>query len=301
MKPHFDHALVALDQSASSDIIADCLPSFRKFGTRKITLFTSLSVSYPGGASGRGEEEYRQTMESYIPKIERQGYTVDADVRFTINAYHPAEIVSAAAEHGADYLIIGNRGHSKLHDIFLGSTASETMQRAHLPVYVINIGVSAERDPEERRLYCVRACSESLYHIFHATDFSDTAERAFEALKKISPDNSRKITLFHVQDLNKTGRGDPQKIEEYNAIDRERLEQRKADLAQHTDAEIDIRIAAGPPAEEILAAAAGSDATLILMGSQGRGYVRELFLGGVSYNVLRASSTPVFIIAAKRE
>jgi nucleotide-binding universal stress UspA family protein len=301
MKDLFKHALVALDQSESSDIMVECLPGFKKFGTEKITLFTSVSVSYPGGLSENNEEVMKMTMDKYESIVEKEGYTVSSEVRFNINSYAPREIIEAAADHKADYLILGNRGHSKVHDLILGSTASETMQRSHLPVYLIKINASHEKELKDRKLYCARACRDSLNHIIYATDFSTTAERAFGILKEIAAKHSEKITLLHVQSIGRIGTADPQKLEEFNAIDRERLEKRKEILQQNTDAEIDIKICYGSTAYEILRVADESNATLIMMGSQGRGYVRELFIGGVAYKVMRGSKIPVFIISAQRE
>ncbi len=301
MKLQFKHALVALDQSEAGKIIVECLQHFHKFGTEKITLVTSVSVPYPGGLAGISEKQIRDTIESYKTIVERQGYSVDADVRFNINSYAPGEIIDAAREHVADFLIIGSRGHSKVHDLLLGSTASETMQRSSLPVYMIKINATQEKELENRKLFCARACRDSLQHILFATDFSATAERAFEALKQLTGEHTQRITLMHVQSMGRIGTDDPRKLEGYNAVDLERLEQRKRILATYTDARLDSKVCYGSTAYEILREADVSNATLILMGSQGRGYVRELFLGGVTYKVARQSKVPVLTISALRE
>jgi nucleotide-binding universal stress UspA family protein len=301
MKKLFQHAIVALDQSESSDIIVECLPSFKKFGTEKVTLFTSISVPYPGGLSKNSETRMKDSMERYKSLVGQEGYTVSAELRFNINSYAPREIIEAATTHRADYLIIGNRGHNKVHDLVLGSVASETMQRSHLPVYLIKISATHETEYQDRKLYCARACRDSLNHILYATDFSETAERAFETLRDIAGRYAKKITLFHVQSIGRIGTDDPLKLEEFNRIDRERLEKRKKLLQENTDAVIDVKISYGSTAHEILRETDESGATLIVMGSQGRGYVRELFIGGVAYKVMRGSKIPVFILSARRD
>jgi nucleotide-binding universal stress UspA family protein len=301
MKDRFRHAMVTLDQSESSDIIVECLPHFKKFGTEKITLFTSVSVPYPGGLSKKNEKRMKDSMERYKSLVGEEGYTVFAELRFDINSYAPREIIEAAKNHKVDYLIIGNRGHSKVHDLVLGSTASETMQRSHLPVYLIKIHATHEKEFQDRKLYCARACRDSFDHILYATDFSETAEQAFEALRDVAGQFAKKITLFHVQSIGRIGTDDPLKLEEFNRIDRERLEKRKELLQKNTDAVIDINISYGSTAHEILREADESGATLIVMGSQGRGYVRELFIGGVAYKVMRGSNIPVFILSARRD
>jgi len=42
------------------------------------------------------------------------------------------------------------------------------------------------------------------------------------------------------------------------------------------------------------------DVQLTVMGSQGRGYVSDLFLGSVSHNVARQSVASVLLIPAKK-
>jgi nucleotide-binding universal stress UspA family protein len=74
---------------------------------------------------------------------------------------------------------------------------------------------------------------------------------------------------------------------------RDWLEGRAAPLrAAGLDVAIDIR-AAGQPAEEILAAAAGHSADLVVIGSRGQSMLRGLFLGSTAREVIRRADRPV--------
>jgi nucleotide-binding universal stress UspA family protein len=56
----------------------------------------------------------------------------------------------------------------------------------------------------------------------------------------------------------------------------------------------------GSPVTEILKKATDDGVTLIVMGSQGRGYISELFLGSVSHNVARHAGVPVLLVPLPR-
>ena len=56
----------------------------------------------------------------------------------------------------------------------------------------------------------------------------------------------------------------------------------------------------GSPVNEILKKAREDAASLIVMGSQGRGYISELFLGSVSHNVARHAGMPVLLVPSPR-
>ncbi|BCU06400.1 universal stress protein [Allochromatium tepidum] len=65
-------------------------------------------------------------------------------------------------------------------------------------------------------------------------------------------------------------------------------------------AEIGIEIAYGAPVTEILRVIREQGARLVVMGSQGRGFIEEIFLGSVSHNVARHSPAAVLLVPAKR-
>lgn len=300
MNLQFNHALVALDLSDASDIIVDCLGHFEKFGTKKFTLFTSVSVPYPGGLSSSKEQKYIDRIEEYSTRLQSLGFNIQTEVSFKINAYGPARIMEAAKELEADFIIIANRGYNKYREFLLGSTATELLQRCHLPVYLINLTVSDESEIDNRKLYCIKSCKDSLDHILYPTDFSTTSDRAFGVLKQLVPGHAKKITLLHVQATGRPGMNDPKKLQAFDRTDTERLKELKSELEEITDAEVTVKVRYGSPVKQILENSESDEATMILIGSQGRGYVSDLFLGGVCHQVIRKSHIPVLTIPADR-
>lgn len=90
-------------------------------------------------------------------------------------------------------------------------------------------------------------------------------------------------------------------LQEFNKIDEARLQNMKRVLQEKADVEVEILIKFGFPAVEILNLVDELNVQLVVMGSQGRGFVKEFFLGSVSHNVARQSTSSVLLIPAKCE
>jgi nucleotide-binding universal stress UspA family protein len=126
-----------------------------------------------------------------------------------------------------------------------------------------------------------------LNHVLFPTDFSDNAEHAFAYVKKIAKCGAKQVTLLHVQDKGKIDRHLKDRLEEFNKIDTERLERLK---------DIRIELPYGSPKKEIIDHTRLGDVSLVVMGSQGRGFIGEIFLGSVSHAVARHSEVPVLLV-----
>lgn len=109
---------------------------------------------------------------------------------------------------------------------------------------------------------------------------------------------SERITLLHVQDKARIDPHLTHRLDEFNEIDRGRLEKMKELLQKKGDAVIKLELRYGSPFEEITRLVRERNVHLVVMGSQGRGFVGELFLGSVSHNVARHADAPVLLIPA---
>jgi len=141
--------------------------------------------------------------------------------------------------------------------------------------------------------------SNFLEHILFPTDFSDTAAQAFTVVKEMVAQGTRKVTLMHVQEQ---ARIDPyllQQLPQFNEKDESRLSEMKNILQKIADVEVDTVLFYGSPSRDILEAIEDRNIQLVVMGSQGRGYVRELFLGSVSHNIARHAKSSVLLIPPK--
>jgi nucleotide-binding universal stress UspA family protein len=132
--------------------------------------------------------------------------------------------------------------------------------------------------------------------VLFATDFSANAEHAFLTLEGLVEDGLKSVVLMHVQDRSKIEKHQSDRIEEFNQIDQARLERMKDSLTAKGAENVQIELSYGYPKQEIIRRTKKHDISLVLMGSQGRGFVGEVFLGSVSHNVARHSLVPVLLI-----
>ena len=131
---------------------------------------------------------------------------------------------------------------------------------------------------------CVEgSCLDYLDNILYCTDFSDTAQRAYDYVEKLVEEGCKKVTILHVQDKTKIDKQLAHELEEFNRIDTKRSKCSKNGLHRKAQQAIQIKIPYGTPMAKISDKVATGNYSLVVMGSQGKGYIRELFLGSVSY------------------
>lgn len=299
----FRHAAVALDLSEASDLIIDCVSSFQNLGTEKITLITVLSVPFEMKDSELNTVKEQKKLEDYQKVLEEAGFEVDIDIRKGLHYYPPTEILTAAEEVDADFVVISNRGESKVLELLSGSTAAELLQRSALPVYLINLDLIEDNDNAEgRSLKLPQPCSEATNHVLYATDFSDGAYRTYKVLRDMEGAGIvDKISMIHVQGHHAIAIKDPVSRDRLTEQNREQLDRIRNKLSDRTREDTELIITFGTPAKEIVDVARERKATMIMMGSQGKGFVQELFLGSVSNKVTRLGNRPVLLIPAERE
>ena len=146
---------------------------------------------------------------------------------------------------------------------------------------------------------CRAVCNDVFHHVLHPTDFSKTSERAYH-LEYIVKETHCAVTLLHVHDrMLLEPHAAHQMEEEGRKIDSERLERRRERLLQLGAASVETLVDRGHPALKIIERAKESGRTLILMGTQGKGFVEELFLGSVAHNVARRAPLAVLFVPAQ--
>lgn len=303
MNSFYRHAAVALDLSEASDLIVECVSSFKNLGTEKVTLITVIPVPLEkeGTELDTGKEQVK--LEEYQKTLEEAGFEVDIHIRSGLHYYPPAEILLAADEAEADFVVISNRGQSKVFELLAGSTVTELLQRSTLPVYMIILKITKDEDKAGgRTLLLPQPCSESVKHVLYATDFSDSAYRTYKVLRDMEGAGIvDRITMIHVQGHHAIAIKDPVSRDRLTSQNREQLDRIRNKLSDRTREDTDLIITFGTPAKEIVDAAKEKGATMIMMGSQGEGYVQEMFLGSVSSKVVRLSDVPVLLIPAELE
>ena len=272
-------AVLATDLSAASEVAIKTetsLGCLAEIGVEEIHLVTVVPSNVHSGMPGIDFESRRQRgLQRYQATIESAGFTVETHV---VRGTPQRRINGVAGAVGADLTMIGSRGKSPLENRVIGSTARNLARTTVRPLLVNRIERATE-SPEVVRTYLFQ-------RMLFATDFSENANRAFEAFRYLRH-ATEEATLVHVRTPKDPGpeSGDP----------RDRLTDLAARLADwNIETRTDLR--QGDPAEEILAAESDHDPTTTLIGSRGHSRLRRLLLGNVSEDIVARATGNVLIV-----
>ena len=291
-----DRAIVATDLSEASDVMIANLGTVKAFGVKKLLLLQCPSFQEVTSQMYPYEVTYQSDiMEKEKKALVEQGFEVETKVS-PGNAKR--EINRIAQDEDIPLVIVGSRGHSLIGGAFLGGVASEVILSSRKPVLIMRLEVA----PEKGLVFTGAQGPGLVSNILYATDFSPASEKAFETLLDIAAQGDvGEITLLHVQDQN---RFDPhllERLEEFNAIDKNRLMKLQVALEEKGVKKITREVVYGEPYVEIMRMLEKSNATMVLLGSQGRGFLRELFVGSVSQYIARRSHCSVLLVPSSEK
>ncbi len=290
----FKRFIVATDLSPASFAVVNCLYELQSFGAKDCLLLQCLSFRDAASAAlSYNIDQFKEMLDEQKNILEKQGFTVEAR---TISGVPKQEIVRIAEKEDYALIVVGAQGQSLMEEKLLGGVAYGIVTKSVKPVLVIPV----KKKPGEENTCDPVARSAFGVHMMFAADFSETADRAFSYVEQLVAHGVGKVTLVHVQDKTKLEKHLKARLEEFNELDRNRLENLKQDLLKKGAPQINIEVCYGVPFKEITRLIRERDVQLVVMGTQGRGFFGEFFLGSVSHNVLRQSVAPVLLIPAPR-
>lgn len=291
----FTRLLIATDLSPASFAVVNCLGGLRACGAVRCLLLQCLSVQEVSSTALSGcidvlNEILKQQKEILV----KQGFDVETRI---VPGFAKYEINRLAQEENYSLIVVGSQGHSLVGEKILGGVAYEVIHSARIPVLVIPI----EKKEGEGKVCIQAAGCDFNQHVLFPTDFSENADLAFIHVEKLVATGARKVTLLHVQDKARIEPHLKGRLEEFNRIDRVRLETMASTLRERGPVDIQVEVCYGSPFVEIVRFIRDENVGLVVMGSQGRGFVEELFLGSVSHNVARHSPAPVLLVPTQRK
>lgn len=284
----FSTVLIPTDLSPASDSVAECAGSLVPLGMKSIVLLHALGLRHLEDMAPALEADARPKLDAQARTLRRTGLPVEVVVAPGVA---PQEIDRVARERRASLVLLGSQGASLASELRVGSVTLETLHRSKVPVLVARVTCQ----PSDEGATTCRALAS---RILHPTDFSDAAERAFAYVRALVKGGVRSVSLIHVQDRRRPHGHSQDKLADFDRIDRDRLGRLADEL--RTTADVSIDLAYGSPIQEILRCAAKMPDSLIVMGTQGRGFIPEVLLGSVSHAVARQANVPVLLIPAQR-
>lgn len=284
--------IVATDLSPASYGLVKCISGLKAYGAKECLLLQCLSFQEAASMAIASDQAILKAELMEQKKIlENHGFSVEPR---TVVGFAKNEINRIAVEEDYSLIVVGSRGHSLLEETFLGSVTLGVLQKAQKPVLIVRLAPGEGKE-------CIRAANcDFSGHILFATDFSENADNAFGYLENQISKEVKKITLLHIQDKTRIDPHLLHRLDEFNTIDRGRLERFQDILKKKTNAQIVIELGYGSPFQEISQYIRQHDVNLVVMGSQGRGWIKELFIGSLSHKIAYNSDVAVLLIPASR-
>jgi nucleotide-binding universal stress UspA family protein len=239
------------------------------------------------------EPELRRSFEQQLPTVAAKLGALDRSCETRILRGRPAtELVKEAERWSADLMVVGSRRLGRLGSLLLGSTSAEVVDHAPCPVLVA-------RHPGVHRLVI-------------GVDGSPTADRAIATLSAMPMLHAIPAAVVGVVEPISAwgftaGGFTPEVVEMGIEAQEERAQQLVARVNEavaslrRAGGLADGEVRKGDAADQLMAAAEGRGADLVVVGTRGLGTLKRLLLGSVARKVLLNATASVLVIRPLRE
>ncbi|MBX3638036.1 MAG: universal stress protein [Rubrivivax sp.] len=278
-------ALLALDLSPAEAPLLACMPALRRWGVERLVIVHVIRVGYMQGPLWQQHEQTAARLDADAAALRAAGLTVEVQVR---SAGVPAdEILAAAAETGAGLLVVGSRSHNLAQRLFLGSVARELIRKAARPLLLEWMEPTAEGTAAR----CEAVCSDPLRHVLLATDLSPQARAAEQAATTLAANAGRLDVLTVLP---------PAAVQAAPTLPPATASAQQALLAALPDeavrGEALVEIVDGAPAAAIARRAQSLDASLIVVGRHGQGWLASALIGSTASALCESAGRPVLVV-----
>jgi len=270
----FKKLLVPVDLSPQSMTMVEIATRMDRYGVEEVMLYSALDH-----VSKR--DPLLKALDERVSKA-GLGHKLVTEVR---KEAAPA-ILKAAESHGVTMIAMAASGKGRVKEFIVGSTSLGVIRRSRLPVLLDKFPLEASDDPQG---YCDK-CPPLLDRVLVTIDLTKSSKVMLPFVQQLIDAGARKMTLFHVVQSSKYSMANDKRFQEV----RHKMEAYQAKLDPR-DCEIDMHLHFGTTTYNILEAAREIDATLIVLGTTGKGYLRGA-LGSTSEEVVKGSTRPLLLI-----
>jgi nucleotide-binding universal stress UspA family protein len=285
----FETIVMATDLSPAWDEIIACAGEFKTLGCSRVILTSVIVTKFLVGLEEMLRADVRPKLEEQQRQLEAKGLQVEIEMPVGLPAQSLNDV---ACRYGADLIVVGSHGTALWREAVLGCFTCAVLHHTMYPTLLINVRLKMAEGADPCRLHSASL----LRHILFPTDFSEIGVRAGEFVELLATKGIGQVTLVSALDV-PGHEAYPEGYQEIAAgAARDLLAQWKQRLLKAGVPIVNDRFDPGHPIPAILESLESQDISLIVMGTQGKGFIKELFLGSVAHNVSRLAKCPVLLI-----
>ena len=285
----FEKIVLATDLSPAWNEIISGAGEFKALGCKQVILTYVISVKFMAGMEGILQSTARPKLEAQQQQLEAQGLKVTVEIPMGLPA---GSLNDVACRYGADLIVIGSHGQSLWREGVLGCFTCAVLHNAQYPMLLLNVRLKMPGHPGACQIYH----AEILRHVLLPTDFSPISSRALEYVERLAAKGLGRVTVLNALDVPGGDVYPPGFQEIAEARAKESLDAWTARLQGAGIPQVHPVFDPGRPLPAILRILESQDISLIVMGTQGKGFIKEIFLGSVAHNVSRMAMCPVLLI-----
>lgn len=234
------------------------------------------------------QETLKKRLEEPADRLKKEGFKVKSLVEMGSPS---KETLRIADEQSVSMIVAGSHGKGLAEEMFIGSISERIAREAMIPVLIVRYRVLNGLKGERLEKFSAQIFKKILY----PTDFSFSSHRVFDFVRALKKAGMKEVVLSHVVDDRYLF---PYRAKQAKKEAKIRLEAIKQELEER-GVKAKVVVSLGAPLTEILHLSEEEDVSLIALGSHGKGYLKEVFLGSVSENVIRRSRRPVLVVHEK--
>lgn len=283
--------VVGIDGSAESAAALEWAIARARLGGNELELVNAYNppashdfYGHHGMATGQQVLWFTEHSEELLEAARARVAEVAPDLTAKLTStMGPAAYVVASASAGAELVVVGRRGLGAASSVLLGSVSNRLTIEAEAPLIIVNEGEAPTSGPVVVGV--------------DGSEYGTAALRFAVAEAALRGTSVRAVTAFTYPELRFPA--DHELIDRMRAgVEAEAAEIPAQALAALGEAASSVAVeqltVEGRPAEAILAHA--DDASLVVVGSHGKGLIRRVLLGSVSRQVLNDATRPVAVV-----
>lgn len=283
----YEKVLFPTDFSESVKKTLECIGDIP--GVKEVLLLHVIDATHPskhGWTHGQHIEDAKIRLGEQKEHLENLGLKVDTKVEIITDGNVSDVILKTADDEKVSLIVMNAKGNSLIKGLLLGSTSLEVIRHSKTHVLLMRHKLVEGLEGEKFEKFCPRILSKVLC----PTDFSEPAKDTLSFIKNLK--GIQEIALVYV-----VTKGDTtEEIDANVAEAKKKLEEIKEKFSGY---KVENHIRVGHPAEEICSLAEEEDVSIIVMSSHGKSWLKELFLGDTTFDVVKTAKRPVLVVRSK--